>query len=315
VAWHRDETPALGQVLEFLVWAELGRQSAGLLHVFLPLLDRGLDALVHRLSDGDWIPLQVKGSSEVVSGRVWLRLRSASLVRGSLVVGAWLDGDRLGSTLLVIDDESLRRVATPSTEGEVPVLDLDFPAALDAGDPLAPYLVARDELGRRLGVPGPPALPPLELGARSEGLLGELEVLRALAEEEELELHRPFPDLETAEIAVRHSGSGRVLGLQVKTIAVARGERGAVVVKRRSFRPAPDVFVVALAWLPAEGRFHEECLLIPSLEVPSVGYEDGEWWLIHFHPGSTRAGVTAPYRRPLAGLARELTRLTGGSGA
>jgi hypothetical protein len=54
---------APGQALEFLIWASLIRQSLGALHVFLPLLDRGLDAVLHRLTDGMYIPIQVKGRS------------------------------------------------------------------------------------------------------------------------------------------------------------------------------------------------------------------------------------------------------------
>ncbi len=50
---------ATGQVMEFRVWTELIQQSRGALHVFLPLLDLGLDAVIHRLTDGEYIPVQV----------------------------------------------------------------------------------------------------------------------------------------------------------------------------------------------------------------------------------------------------------------
>jgi len=35
-------------------------QSRGALHVFLPLLDRGLDGVIHRLTDGEYILVKVK---------------------------------------------------------------------------------------------------------------------------------------------------------------------------------------------------------------------------------------------------------------
>jgi hypothetical protein len=50
-AWTRDEASASGQVFEFRVWAALTEQSRGSLHPFLPLTDRGIDGLVHRLTD------------------------------------------------------------------------------------------------------------------------------------------------------------------------------------------------------------------------------------------------------------------------
>ena len=46
----------VGQLAEWEVWAELVVRSHGHLHVFLPLLDRGVDALVHRIDDGSWFP-------------------------------------------------------------------------------------------------------------------------------------------------------------------------------------------------------------------------------------------------------------------
>jgi len=58
---NQRDTVAPGQAMEFRIWAELIQQSRGRLHVFLPLLDRGLDAVIHRLTDGVYIPVQIKG--------------------------------------------------------------------------------------------------------------------------------------------------------------------------------------------------------------------------------------------------------------
>ena len=63
--WTRDEASASGQVFEDRVWALLMEQSRGHLHVFRPLLDRGVDALLHRLADGTYIPVQAKGRSSL----------------------------------------------------------------------------------------------------------------------------------------------------------------------------------------------------------------------------------------------------------
>ena len=59
-AWPHGSQDSIGQAGEFLVWAPLITQSGGRLHVFLPELDRGLDAVVHRLDDGSYLALQVK---------------------------------------------------------------------------------------------------------------------------------------------------------------------------------------------------------------------------------------------------------------
>ncbi|HZK72958.1 MAG TPA: hypothetical protein VFD88_03045, partial [Clostridia bacterium] len=63
--WHHGRTQAAGQVAEFKVWAEMVRQSLGGLHVFLPVRDLGIDGVVHRLADGAYFAIQVKGRTEL----------------------------------------------------------------------------------------------------------------------------------------------------------------------------------------------------------------------------------------------------------
>src|SRR5690348_9282336 len=70
--WTSDEVSASGQVFEFRLWAELTEQSRGALHVFLPMTDRGIDALVHRLTDDTYISIQAKGRSTLEDGEVQL---------------------------------------------------------------------------------------------------------------------------------------------------------------------------------------------------------------------------------------------------
>src|SRR2546430_9691824 len=91
----RRHTMSTGQVMEFRVWTKLIRQSHGALHVFLPLLDRGLDGVIHRLTDGEYIPVQVKSRTEVVNGFVEIVFPKRSLVDDSAVLIA---------ALLTVDD-------------------------------------------------------------------------------------------------------------------------------------------------------------------------------------------------------------------
>ena len=85
----RRDAGARGQALEFEIWSDLIKQSQGALHVFLPLLDRGIDAVLHRLTDGRYIPIQVKGRAELVKGMVHIFVRADSLVDdNALVIGS-----------------------------------------------------------------------------------------------------------------------------------------------------------------------------------------------------------------------------------
>lgn len=70
--WTPRHVSASGQVFEFRLWALLTEQSRGSLHVFLPVTDRGVDALVHRISDGKYFEIQAKSRSTLIGGEVHL---------------------------------------------------------------------------------------------------------------------------------------------------------------------------------------------------------------------------------------------------
>src|SRR4029077_20496941 len=101
--WTRGQTSASGQVFEFRLWAVLAEQSRGQLHVFLPLTDRGIDALVHRLSDGTYLAVQAKSRSTLMDGEVHFVVLAEDLADDQLVIvsGLVIDGG-LGPTCLVI---------------------------------------------------------------------------------------------------------------------------------------------------------------------------------------------------------------------
>src|SRR5579872_3207436 len=103
--WTGREASASGQVFEFRLWALLTEQSRGLLHVFLPLADRGIDALVHRLTDDVYIPIQAKGRSVLVDGEVHLVVWAESLRDdNALIVSGLLTEGGLGPTMLVVPE-------------------------------------------------------------------------------------------------------------------------------------------------------------------------------------------------------------------
>jgi hypothetical protein len=310
-SWTRDEASASGQVFEFRLWAALSEQSRGGLHVFLPLADRGIDALVHRRSDGMYFRVQAKGRSALDGGEVHLVVWAAGLVDDDalLVSGLIVEGG-LGPTLLVAPVRDFKRLADrTSADGEV-VYSTGFGMRPRSDSRWLPFLVPAERLVERFRVAAPVAeLAEVSVARRPSwrsdlGFLGESEVTRLLAERSDLNLFRPFPDLETAELAVLHLESRRVVGLQIKTVGFDSARPSATVaVLASSFRPAPTTYFVVLAWLREEGRFHDWCLLMPSEALRSLAAEDVYGHLkFEFHPDSPTAGRLERFRLQLPTL-------------
>jgi hypothetical protein len=155
--------------------------------------------------------------------------------------------------------------------------------------------------------PAPPVAPSDE--DRVIGNWGELEVTTRLAMLEDTALFRPFPDNETAEIVVRRLASGRTIGVQVKTAQLDQPHAYRhILVRRSSFVPDPATYLVALAWVLPEHRFHETCLLIPSVDLPSMAGTSGPDYKLYFRPDkSSEPSVVDPYRIPLVSLAAEIS--------
>src|SRR5256885_8255707 len=175
-----------------------------------------------------------------------------------------------------------------------------------------PWVVPTDRLVEKFGVPlglQPPTITaePPWLRRSPLGFLGESEVVRRLAEAEILNLFRPFPDYETVELAVRHLGSGRVVGLQIKTVSVdAVNPNRPVDIYISSFRPAPTTYFTVVAWMPEDRRFHEECLVFPSEDLLRFARPDGLHYVFEFQPGSTKQPRLDKYRRALSNLSTEI---------
>jgi hypothetical protein len=221
--WPHGSQDPIGQAAEFLVWAPLITQSGGGLHVFLPVLDRGLDAVVHRLNDGAYLALQVKGKTSLHGPEAPIAVYEKHLFTpDQLVIGVHLDGDHLGPYVLVADAATFRRKAATMVDRGRVMLVADMPIRPIPGHSWSENLVPLDMLAERLGATS------LELGVGLEvappsdedrliGSWGELEVIRRLAFLEDCGLFRPFPDNETNEILVRRLTTGATIGIQVKT--------------------------------------------------------------------------------------------------
>ena len=146
-AWTRDETSASGQVFEFRLWAALTEQSRGSLHVFLPLADRGIDALVHRLSDWKYPPIQAKGRSTLSGGEVQLVVWANSLRDDdALIVSGLVSGGGLGPTMLVVREGEFKRLASLTHWNDQPIYAMSFGMKPRSDSRWLPYLVPTDHL-------------------------------------------------------------------------------------------------------------------------------------------------------------------------
>lgn len=304
--WTSDEVSASGQVFEFRLWALLTEQSRGSLHVFLPLTDRGIDGLVHRLGDGTYISIQAKGRSTLTDDEVDLVVWADSLKDdNALIVGGLLIDGGMGPTMLVIPEGDFKRLAAHSHHEGRPIYAARFGMHPHERSRWYPFLIPTERLVERFGITPTemvaPILEPHPMWRSDLGFLGESEVIRLLAETGNLNLFRPFPDLETSEIAALHLDTRRVLGIQVKTVGVDAAHPAATVgAYAPSFRSSLTTYFVVLAWLREEIRFHDECLLIPSEEFRSLcrPSESGEHLKFDWHPGSRSHTHLDPYRFP-----------------
>ena len=308
--WTSKEVSASGQVFEFRLWALLTEQSRGTLHIFLPLSDRGIDALAHRFSDDRYISIQAKGRSSLDDGEVHLVVWADSLKdENAMLVSGQVTEGGLGPTMLVIPEGDFKRLAELSHNGDRAIYSARFGMHPRERSRFYPFLVPTEHLAERFGITPTEAIaPPVEphpMWRSDLGALGEIEVARLLAEGGELNLFRPFPDLETAELAALHLTSHRVLGIQIKTIGVDSAHpAGTVTIHLSSFRRSPSTYLVALAWLREENRFHEECLLIPTEELQAIcrPHEFENHMSFDWHPGSRTGTQLDPYRRSITTL-------------
>src|ERR1700682_5737362 len=308
--WPHGSQDAIGQANEFLVWAPLITQSSGGLHVFLPVLDRGRDAVIHRLNDGAYLALQVKGKTSVHGDEAPIAVYEKPLFPpDQLVIGVHLDGDFLGPFVLVADAAAFRKKAARMMDRGRLMLIADMPIHPIPGHSWSEDLVPFGQLAERLGAArlGPAVAfwaEPVSDEDRVIGSWGELEVIRRLAFLEDCGLFRPFPDNETNEVLIRRLATGSTLGIQVKTAQLAEPhDRRTILINRSSFVPAPTTFLVALGWVVPEHRFHETCLVIPSEVIPSLSSINGPDYEMHFRPsGSNMPSRLDRYRVPLEAL-------------
>ena len=107
------------------------------------------------------------------------------------------------------------------------------------------------------------------------------------------------------------SATGTTSGLQVKTEQLDEPHAYRhVLINRSNFVASRSTFIVVLAWILPERRFHETCLLLPSEQVPTLAGTSGPNLELHFRPdGSSEPSRLDAFRRPLESLTGEISRL------
>src|SRR5260370_28651403 len=150
--WTPHETSASGQVFEFRLWALLTEQSRGSLHVFLPLTDRGVDALVHRLSDGMYFQVQAKSRSSLQDGEVHLVVLAQSLIHDEVLIVAGLVAEGgLGPMVLVVPAADFKRLADGTSDDGKPVYSAEFGMRPRSDSRWLPWVVPLENLAERFG--------------------------------------------------------------------------------------------------------------------------------------------------------------------
>ena len=310
---QRRDTGGPAQALEFEIWADLIRQSHGLLHPFLPLLDRGLDAVLHHMTEGRYIPVQVKGRT-LEKGKVQLQLQADSLVDDHALLIAIPVLDPPDQKDLVVEAGVFRQLASRQSVDGHDVYSAAFSMHPEHSR-WRPYLVPHAELAERiLGTTvaqamtllNPELLKPSERHNQWLQFLGESEVIRRLAQSPRLDPFRPFPDLEMVEVLARDNVTSSFVGLQIKAGTVSRTNGIAYLhIRKATLSLAPTTWLVGLAWHEDRADFDEECLVIPAADIPEIAVNAGPHFAFNFRPASSVKTRLDPYRRRL----RELDRL------
>jgi hypothetical protein len=306
---------SVGQVAEWLVWTRLVATSGGDLHVFLPLDDRGVDGIVHRISTDGFARVQVKGWSAHRYRGIEIQVRADELVDDRAVVVAvdvGLAEVQLGAYALAVDVPAFRELAHRHVDSDGVAYDAEVTMPPPAGSPWAPWCVPIDEIGDRLIPPGAePSIgrPSDAVASKRLGYRAEMEFLRRAADCVRLNVFKAFPDLEPNEYLLYDIASREITGIQVKSVTFRGGAGKATVnVYRPALRPSPVTWFVIFLEDEGETSFLPHCAVVPSEVVAADLVGRGVHGTMSITRGLT--GRMAEWRVPLADLGVRLGELT-----
>jgi hypothetical protein len=307
---------SVGQVGEWLVWTHLAATSGGDLHTFLPLDDRGIDGIVHRLSTDRFARVQVKGRAvHEYRGLHFQVLEDELADDRSAVVAVLVDlaGVQLGEYALVVPAPVFRELAHRHVDSDRVAYDatVRFPPPSDS--PWAPWCGHLSEMGERLLPPAPAAAEAVRhrdvAAAKRMGYRAEMELLRRAADCQRLNVFKAFPDLEPNEYVLYDIVSRELAGIQVKSVTFRPGVNDAhLTVYRPALRPSPLTWFVIFLEEEGQMQFMPHCAVVPSEVVARHLSSRGEHGDLDITRGLT--GRMAEWRVPLADLGTRLGELT-----
>ncbi len=311
----RVHSLAVGQVAEWLVWTRLVATSGGDLHVFLPLDDRGIDGIVHRISTDSYARLQVKGRSVHRDRGLKFQVREDELVDNRAVVVAVdldLGAVQLKPYALVVPAPAFRNLAHRYVDKDRIAYDAEVTLPPRADSRWAPWCVPVDDIGTRLLPVGQvPAAGRAHdaIAAKRLGYRAEMELLRRAADSTRLNVFKAFPDLEPNEYLMYDVQTRGLVGIQVKSVTFQDGANEAQVsVYRPALRPSRHTWFVIFLEEDGETMFMDHCAVMPSTLVAE--YLAGN--VMHGKLAVTRGltGRLQRWRVPVAQLGARLAELT-----
>ncbi len=306
---------AVGQVVEWLVWTHLVAGSDGDLHVFLPLDDRGVDGIVHRISTDTFARVQVKGLTEYFHRGIRVDVHAQEAMDDEaflIAVRVDMSVARLGPYALLVDMATYRRIAHHAVHRRTEVYRafVTMPAA--ESSVWARWCIPLDEVGDRLlpssresAIPAPRDW----TSAERLGVRAEMEFLSRAAESPRTNVFKAFPDLEPNEYVLYDVVSRAITGIQVKSVTIPAGaQRATLNVYRPALRPSSQTwFVILLEKQGGAPGFLPDCAVVPSHALTQMLRSKGIHGKLHVYRRMT--GRLAPWKVPLAELGLRLAAL------
>lgn len=306
---------AIGQVVEWLVWAAIVGHADRITHVFLPLDDRGVDGIVRRVDDQSMCAVQVKGRTVIADNGIEVVVNRHALEDPHVTfVIAHLDPTTvsLGDVVYVMDAGRVLELGSHSPHGADPQVGLFLPYPPRPGSRSWSYACGVNEISTRLfpsaGMPAlvaplgggfVPATPHPHSERERLGQLAELEVMRLLGVPATLNTFKSFPDLEETEYLVRHRPTGAIRGVQVKCLTVADAHtEGEVAFSGAAFAASPLTDFAVLAWRRDRDAFDDDAWLIPAADIPHLVRTDWRTCHIELRIESVRGSRFDKYRVP-----------------
>jgi hypothetical protein len=271
-----------GQLAEWLTWISITAYADPLVHMFLPLGDRGVDGIARRPWDDAVCAVQVKGRTYAETNAVQLNLPGHSLVdEGVTMVIVALEPSApvLHPTSVVCSVGQFKHLSRHNSAKDVYEARISWPpgprsrwqAFAVATTHLSQHIMPRPAIPPPLAMPTA-AAPPPPSEKSFVGELAEIQVCRLLLQSPQLNVFKSFPDLETTEYLVRHRRSGKIRGIQVKAIGLREAsDVRPIHIGLGDYPPSPITDVVVLGWRLDIDEFIEDALLIPVTEAAGLG--------------------------------------------